>query len=375
VIVYAAPEGDEVATYNRGTARLVGGEATVQLGETFKWVTNPDIGLTVHLTPVEDACVLYVVEKGTEEIKVRSRDGSDCAFDFLVYGLRIGFEESSIVQEKDKEAYIPFMGDHRELYRRRPDLQRFNSLERFKTMRRAAGEKSALDLSRAFALRDAIVEFNPSVHGVPRPPEFDELTRGDLGGGTEAQPLRGQDEERLQAVRAVRRDRRMPVPSDRDAMSSAEGDPVVYAPAAQSSSRRVVDLVEVSDAVELGDVLVIDRDNAGMMRRGFEGHDTAVIGVVSEYDSGVLGAASDALADEEVGAEAALRAEVALAGVVSCKVDATFGAIWPGDLLVSSPTPGHAMRTGSPLPGTIVGKALEPLQEGTGTIRVLVMLR
>lgn len=35
VIVYAAPEGDEVATHTRGTARLANGEARVSLGETF----------------------------------------------------------------------------------------------------------------------------------------------------------------------------------------------------------------------------------------------------------------------------------------------------------------------------------------------------
>jgi hypothetical protein len=56
-------------------------------------------------------------------------------------------------------------------------------------------------------------------------------------------------------------------------------------------------------------------------------------------------------------------------------VDASFGAIAPGDLLVSAPTPGHAMREAAPLPGTVVGKALEPLAAGQGIIRVLVMLR
>ena len=39
------------------------------------------------------------------------------------------------------------------------------------------------------------------------------------------------------------------------------------------------------------------------------------------------------------------------------------------------PRSGHAMRTESPLPGTVVGKALEPLEEGVGVIKVLVMLR
>jgi hypothetical protein len=33
------------------------------------------------------------------------------------------------------------------------------------------------------------------------------------------------------------------------------------------------------------------------------------------------------------------------------------------------------MRAFEPKPGTILGKALEPLDSGTGLIRVLVMLR
>jgi len=68
-------------------------------------------------------------------------------------------------------------------------------------------------------------------------------------------------------------------------------------------------------------------------------------------------------------------AAVAVSGVVGCKVDARFGPVFPGDLLVSSPTPGHAMRAVAPLPGTVVGKALEEVTSGAKAIRVLVMLR
>lgn len=172
VIVYAAPEGDEVATCSRGTARLVDGEATVPLGETFKWVTNFDIGLTAFLTPVSHWCDLVVAEQGSESIVVRSRDDSDCSFNFMVYGLRIGFEETSVVQEKEMEAYIPSMSDHRHLYERRPDLRKYNALERFKGMRTDVGNGDDLDLSRAHALRDAIIEFDPAVHELPRLPGF-----------------------------------------------------------------------------------------------------------------------------------------------------------------------------------------------------------
>ena len=65
------------------------------------------------------------------------------------------------------------------------------------------------------------------------------------------------------------------------------------------------------------------------------------------------------------------------------KVSASYGAIAVGDLLVTSDKPGTAMKS-TPVdvsgismhrPGTIVGKALEPLREGEGEILVLLSLQ
>ena len=66
-----------------------------------------------------------------------------------------------------------------------------------------------------------------------------------------------------------------------------------------------------------------------------------------------------------------------LSGVVAlCNVDAATGAIEVGDVLVSSSTLGYAMRAnGTPVPGTVIAKALESLDGGTATIRVLVLSR
>jgi hypothetical protein len=69
------------------------------------------------------------------------------------------------------------------------------------------------------------------------------------------------------------------------------------------------------------------------------------------------------------------QAPIALNGTVLCNADAGYGPIRVGDLLTTSPTPGHAMRADDARPGTVLGKALEPLQSGQGTIRVLVMMR
>jgi hypothetical protein len=66
-----------------------------------------------------------------------------------------------------------------------------------------------------------------------------------------------------------------------------------------------------------------------------------------------------------------------LLGKVFCKVDAGHGAIEIGDLLTTSPTPGHAMKAENPLKafGTVIGKALRPLAEGQGLIPILIALQ
>ena len=71
------------------------------------------------------------------------------------------------------------------------------------------------------------------------------------------------------------------------------------------------------------------------------------------------------------------RGVVALVGKAFCKVDAGFGAIRAGDLLSASPTPGHAMRAADQAQafGAVLGKALQPLPEGTGLVAMLIALQ
>lgn len=120
-----------------------------------------------------------------------------------------------------------------------------------------------------------------------------------------------------------------------------------------------------------GKVVVIDAINTGGLTISTEAYDHKVAGVIAganNLNSGVLlGSPS------EDGTEQA----VALAGRVYCFADATYGAIEPGDLLTTSPTPGYAMKV-SDYPraqGAILGKAMEGLQEGKGLILVLVTLQ
>ncbi|MBN1865905.1 hypothetical protein JW916_01310 [Candidatus Sumerlaeota bacterium] len=65
---------------------------------------------------------------------------------------------------------------------------------------------------------------------------------------------------------------------------------------------------------------------------------------------------------------------VTLGSFKTIKVDASSGAIRPGDRLTPSSHAGFAMKTVAPAPGTVVGKAMGSLDFGVGAIPVLVTL-
>jgi hypothetical protein len=68
---------------------------------------------------------------------------------------------------------------------------------------------------------------------------------------------------------------------------------------------------------------------------------------------------------------------ITLGAYAYCKVDADIAPIKVGDLLTTSPTPGHAQKVldSSKAVGAILGKALGSLKKGKGKIPVLVMLQ
>jgi hypothetical protein len=123
---------------------------------------------------------------------------------------------------------------------------------------------------------------------------------------------------------------------------------------------------------EPGDVLVIDPSGTRRMTLASSAYSTLVSGIYSTKP-GVLATPYDIDHNGNVAKEVPL----AVVGVVPCKVSAENGAIAVGDLLVTSATPGHAMRGSdrSRMLGAVVGKALEALSSGKGVIQVLVTLQ
>lgn len=126
--------------------------------------------------------------------------------------------------------------------------------------------------------------------------------------------------------------------------------------------------VKEDDLIEPGTVLCIDNKHPGELCLSQQAYDTRVAGIVAGANNLGSGVRLGTVFEQDV----------ALAGRVYCKVDATYGEIKPGDLLTTSPTPGYAMVVTDHMraQGAILGKAMEALEEGeTGQILVLVTLQ
>jgi hypothetical protein len=121
--------------------------------------------------------------------------------------------------------------------------------------------------------------------------------------------------------------------------------------------------------VEPGTVMVLGAE--GTLEPSHQAYDKRVVGVVSgagDYKPGIV-------LDKQPSSN--IRQPIALLGKVYCKVDAGYGAIEIGNLLTTSPTPGHAMKADDPLKafGAVLGKALRPLKEGQGLLPILIALQ
>ncbi len=124
-----------------------------------------------------------------------------------------------------------------------------------------------------------------------------------------------------------------------------------------------------AEVVEPGTVMVLT--DSEVLEPSQCAYDRRVAGVISgagDYKPGIV------LDKQESRPN---RKPIALLGKVYCKVDANYGPIKIGDLLTTSPTPGHAMRATDQNRafGAVIGKALRPLATGQDLIPILIALQ
>jgi hypothetical protein len=148
----------------------------------------------------------------------------------------------------------------------------------------------------------------------------------------------------------------------------------------QASGADVAESFDVEGAragYEPGDVLVISTTRDRTVEKSSTPYSTAVVGVYATKP-GML------LSDRNIDESHDDRVPMGVVGVIPTKVTSENGAIHRGDLLVTSSTPGHAMKA-SPITvngitfypsGVIIGKALENFEEeGSGLIEVMVNVK
>jgi hypothetical protein len=128
------------------------------------------------------------------------------------------------------------------------------------------------------------------------------------------------------------------------------------------------DVADVNGASP-GTVMVLD--DAGGVRVSDRAYDRRVAGVVS----GAGGYRPAVILDRQSTGKD--RRPLALMGKVYCRVDASDAPVAIGDLLTTSPTPGHAMKAVDPAQafGAVIGKALRALDDGRGMVPILVALQ
>ena len=135
------------------------------------------------------------------------------------------------------------------------------------------------------------------------------------------------------------------------------------------------DLVEGFESsegtLEPGTVVIIDSENPGEMKTSSSPYDRKVAGVISG-----AGGVNHGI---RMGQDGVLDGEnlVAMTGRVYVKCSAENGSIQPGDLLTTAGVRGHAMRADDIERsfGAVIGKAMTPLEDGTGLVLVLVNLQ
>jgi len=153
-------------------------------------------------------------------------------------------------------------------------------------------------------------------------------------------------------------------------------DSAMYGESFQTGAADIAEWVPISEPVDPGDVLEFDPDNPGHYRKCRGPCSDLVAGVVSTEPGFVLGSSPSTLDLGHWTSDSGLWTDdsrlatgdsvlLALVGIVPAKVTDEGGPIQPGDLLVTSSTPGYAMRwdPGDGSSGGLVGEGFRGLGE------------
>jgi hypothetical protein len=278
----------------------------------------------------------------TSELIVRGPDGASTDFDYIVYGLRVGFEALPIVQVKRDEAYLPTAATLAELEAGQADTVASSALARYRATHEVLAGAPA-DLSRANVLATRINAGREEwLEARTQLAEQHAATRRAEPGATADAPL-APAAERSPAARGT--ERRTAIPA-RTAHTVEEAE--------LPTGTTLV--LQATRAIEKGAVVCLDPLHPGGAVESSAAGEPLVVGCALANGDGLI--------------------EIATAGVALCRANTTTAPIDVGDLLIASPLTGQAMKHDGNLPAAaILGRAVDPLPLGGGLIRVLLGAR
>ncbi len=135
----------------------------------------------------------------------------------------------------------------------------------------------------------------------------------------------------------------------------------------EKASSSIVELFELDNVeyISPGDVLVVSELGNSILSKSRNAYDRSVIGIVASDPVIII---NNSGKEEKV-------YPVALTGKVMCRIDARNNPVKPGDLIVTSSTPGCGMAgklNSFEKIGTVIGKALDHMADGIGLVPVFI---
>ena len=342
-------ESPEVWFEDFGSGHTIRGNAQVKIDSTFLEAVNMKEPYHVFVTSGGE-CPLAVVKKQQDFFTVRSLGDKACetSFDYRIVAKRLGYEKLRFEPDVN-----PFEGDE-------PTPDR--DADSIRTQK--------ITEQRLLAVKTRTT--NGDKH--PRKNEHD--------------------------VRDKSRDIEKTIQKQSTSDLRSDDEYSQHSTIRNTGQGPLTQLFTPAEYLQQGDVVVLDHGHSAALRLCDSELDPAVVGVIAGETLVSTAEGYKNLSDLEPAAFQSLEAErqsntqennstwttifeqypnlstpVAISGIIYCKVDASFGSINAGDMLVTSPAAGHAMKSPTPTRGTILGKALENLDEGTGKILIICNLQ
>ena len=136
----------------------------------------------------------------------------------------------------------------------------------------------------------------------------------------------------------------------------------------------IAELFPASEAVDSGDIVVLDFENEGNVKKSLKAYETAFVGIVSTQPAIVIEGGRIVAMGGWKGQNNTLKPAVALAGRVPAKVTDENGLIRIGDFITASSKAGYGMRCKriSDCEGAILGMAMQNQKQSNDLILVMV---